>query len=436
MTVSESRKELRERYLSKVSKASSRRRHLTDKVVTFVALGCVILALVPLGSILFEVVRNGISPILPTVTGFAAAIEGSQVGTSELSSAIGTGTFQYDSWTHELSYNIAFTTLSSPERGAYIYGPAVSGNEPRVLFTLPEGSPKIGSLALDELPGQGVAQRELFAGLWYVNINSNNFPDGELRGQILSTGGVSRYFNIEFFTDVPGSFVQGGGGLGPSIQGTLIVVALASIIAIPLGVLTGVYLSEFAGNGRFPTSVRLLNDVLTGMPSIVIGMLSFLTIVLTTGTFSAGAGAFALSIIMTPIVVRVTEESLKLIPNTVREAGHALGIPKWKVSMFIILKSAKSGVLTGIVIGVARIAGETAPLIMTILGARYFFENFSQPMDALPLRIFRYATSPFDSAQAAGWGGALILIFMVLILSVALRFIVERKSGQFRTRDL
>jgi phosphate transport system permease protein len=172
------------------------------------------------------------------------------------------------------------------------------------------------------------------------------------------------------------------------------------------------------------------------MPSIVIGLLAFLTVVLTTGTFSVGAGAFALSIIMTPIVVRVTEESLKLVPDAVREAGHALGVPKWKISMMIILKSAKSGVLTGVVIGIARIAGETAPLIMTILGARYFFDGFASPMDALPLRIFKYGTSPYPEAQAAGWGGALILIIMILTLSVALRFIVERKSGQFKSRNL
>ncbi|MCI0561024.1 MAG: phosphate ABC transporter permease PstA, partial [Nitrososphaera sp.] len=362
----------------------SRQRRTVDRIFTIATIACVALAMIPLGSILVEVVRNGISPILPTVTEFATTLEGSQVGTSELSSAIGTGTFQYDSWTHELSYNIAFTDLSSPESDAHIYGPAVSGIEPRLLFTLPAGSPKIGSVDLDNLPGPAVtAEEELFAGLWYVGIDSNNYPDGELRGQIMSTGKSSTYLNLEFLIQPQGSILQGDGGIGPAIQGTLIVVGYASLIGVPIGVLTGIYLSEYAGNGRFARLVRFFNNVMTGMPSIVIGIVGYVVLVITLGPFNITAGAVALSIIMIPIVVGVTEETLKLVPNSIREAGHSLGIPKWRVTLFITMRSAMTGVLTGIVLAVSRIAGETAPLILTILGSNLFFQGLLSPVDAL-----------------------------------------------------
>ncbi|HEY7734672.1 MAG TPA: phosphate ABC transporter permease PstA [Nitrososphaera sp.] len=253
--------------------------------------------------------------------------------------------------------------------------------------------------------------------------------------EVVIRGG--QVINWQFLTDIPRGFnTEINGGLGPSIQGTLVLIGLASLVSVPVGILTGIYLSEFAGNGRFPSSVRLINDILAGMPSIVIGFLAFLTLVLVMGRYSTIAGAFALSIIMIPIVVRVTEESLRLIPMTVREAGHALGVQKWKVSMFVVLMAAKKGVLTGIVLGIARIAGETAPLLLTIGGTRSFFSGFDASVDAIPVRIFQYAKSPFDPANAAAWGGALILIVLVLILSVALRLIVEGKSFGTKSHTL
>ena len=259
-------------------------------------------------------------------------------------------------------------------------------------------------------------------------------PLGSILIEVVKNG--SGALNLEFLTQPPGAIGSGSGGIGPAIQGTLIVIALASLIGAPAGVLAGIYLSEFAGSGRFPYAVRFLNDVLTGLPSIVVGIVGFVVIVLTIGSFSVWAGAFALSIIMVPIVVRVTEETLKLVPNSIREAGYSLGIPKWKVVMFIVLTSAKSGVLTGIVLALSRISGETAPLIMTILGTSLFFTGFADPVDALPLRIWRLASQPYESAHSFGWGAALILIILVLAMSVGLRMLAYKKGFRIKTMSI
>jgi phosphate transport system permease protein len=260
-----------------------------------------------------------------------------------------------------------------------------------------------------------------------VCVISALIPLGSILIEVVKNG-ISA-ISIEFLTQPPGSFFLGRGGIAPAIQGTLIVVGLASLIGAPVGVLAGIYLSEYAGNGIFPSAVRFFNDVLTGLPSIVMGIVGYVTIVLLLGSFSVWAGALALSIIMIPIVVRVTEESFKIIPNSIREAAHSLGIPKWKITLFITMKSAKSGILTGIVLAISRIAGETAPLIMTILGTSLFFTGFYGPIDALPLRIWRLASQPYESAHSQGWGAALVLIMVVLILSVVLRLLVQRKTG-------
>jgi phosphate transport system permease protein len=234
--------------------------------------------------------------------------------------------------------------------------------------------------------------------------------------------------SLEFLTQPQGSMGSGTGGVAPAIQGTIIVVGLASLIAAPIGVLAGIYLSEFAKKGLFVDLVRFFNDVLTGLPSIVIGIVGYTAIVLSIGSFSVIAGSVSLSIIMIPIVVRVTEETLKVVPYSLREAGHSLGISKAKITLFIVLPSAKNGILTGIVIAISRIAGETAPLIMTILGTSLFFTGITGPVDALPLRIWRLASQPYESAHAFGWGSALILILMILALSVGLRLLAQKRS--------
>lgn len=239
--------------------------------------------------------------------------------------------------------------------------------------------------------------------------------------------------SFEFLTQTQGSIGSGSGGIAPAIQGTIIVVGLAAAIATPVGVLTGIYLSEFAKEGTFSNAVRFFNDVLTGLPSIVVGIVGYVVIVLSIGSFSVLAGALSLSIIMMPIVVRVTEETLKVVPYSLREAGHSLGLSKAKITLFIVLPAAKDGILTGIVIAISRIAGETAPLIMTILGTSLFFTGITGPVDALPLRIWRLASQPYESAHAFGWGSALILILMILALSMGLRLLLQKRSFKAAT---
>jgi phosphate transport system permease protein len=244
--------------------------------------------------------------------------------------------------------------------------------------------------------------------------------------EVLKTGIAA--INWDFLTGRPSAVGRAGGGIGPAIQGTLIIVGLATTIGAPIGILTGIYLSEFAGIGLFPNGVRFFNEVMTGLPSVVMGIVGYILIVINLGSFSVWAGAFSLSIIMIPIVSRVTEETFKIVPNSIREAGFALGIPKWKITLFITFKSAVSGILTGVVLAIARIAGETAPLIMTILGTSLFFTSFNSPVDALPLRIWRLSSQPYESAHEQAWGAALVLILMVLILSVALRLLAQRRG--------
>ena len=269
---------------------------------------------------------------------------------------------------------------------------------------------------------------KIVSALAVVCVLAAIIPLGSILLEVIKNGASA--ITIELVTQPPGAMVSAtSGGIAPAIQGTLIVIGLAALIGVPVGILTGIFLSEFApGNGLFPSAVRLFSDVLTGLPSVVIGIVGYLTIVLTTGSFSVLAGAFSLSIIMIPIVVRITEETLKIVPNSIREAGQSLGIAKWKITLFIVLKTAKSGVITGIVLAISRIAGETAPLIMTILGTSLFFSSFTKPVDALPLRIWRLASQPYDSAHSQGWGAALILIIVVMILSVALRLLAQRKG--------
>jgi phosphate transport system permease protein len=213
------------------------------------------------------------------------------------------------------------------------------------------------------------------------------------------------------------------GGIGPAIQGTLILIGLTSVIGIPVGVLSGVYLAEF-GNNKYAASIRTVNDVLTEFPSIVVGITAFGVVVLgIIGSYSPLAGAVALSFILIPVVARTTEESLKLVPNSVREAALALGVHKWRTTLSVVLPAAKGGLVTGTLLAVARIAGETAPLIMTVLGNSYFFQGFSSPMDALPLRIWRDSLQPYANLQAQGWGAALVLILIVLSLNIAVRVV-------------
>ncbi len=219
------------------------------------------------------------------------------------------------------------------------------------------------------------------------------------------------------------------GGIGPSIQGTLILIGLTCLIGVPIGVLSGVYLAEF-GNNKYASTMRTINDILTEFPSIVVGITAFsVVVVLLIGSFSPFAGAIALSFILIPIVTRTTEESLKLVPTSVREASLALGVHKWKTTLRVVLPAARRGLVTGMLLAIARIAGETAPILLTILGNTYFFQGLNQPMDALPLRIFLNSRQPSPEVQAQAWGAALILILIVLSLNIGVR---AASRGQLR----
>jgi phosphate transport system permease protein len=230
------------------------------------------------------------------------------------------------------------------------------------------------------------------------------------------------------FEEIP-PLGQHGGGIGPAIQGTLIVVALASIMGVPIGVFSGIYLAEFR-QSRLASVARFLNDVLANVPSIVLGIFGWTLIVVAIG-WSVIAGAIALAIMMIPIVTRTTEEAIKLVPMTVREAAIALGVPQWKTTLTVVLSNAKKGIATGILLAVARISGETAPLLLTILGSRFWFSGFTQPTAALPLAIFNFSQSPFRNVDLPrAWGASLILIFIVLTINIIVRYATREKYGQ------
>jgi len=232
----------------------------------------------------------------------------------------------------------------------------------------------------------------------------------------------------EFLTQIPGAVGSDDpGGIGPAIQGTVVLIGLSSLIGVPVGVMGGIFLSEY-GNNRYGRTVRFFNDVLAEFPTIVIGVFTFVLVVLTVGNFSVWAGSFALSIVMLPIIMRTTEESLKLVPVTYREAGYALGIRRYQMIFTIVLSSAKNGLVTGILLSVARIAGETAPLVFTILGSSQFINGLDGPIDALPLRIWRLSSLPYDSAVTQGWGAAFVLIILVLSINICVRYMLLQKK--------
>ncbi len=241
--------------------------------------------------------------------------------------------------------------------------------------------------------------------------------------------------NAQFLTTIPSISIgnQSAGGIGPAIQGTLILLGLTCLFGIPLGLMAGIYLAEF-GDNKLGQTIRFLNDVFTEFPSIVIGILIYVLVVYATRSFSPIAGGLALAIIMLPIVTRTTEESLKLVPNSIRDAAMALGIRRWRATISIVLSSGRGGVATGILLSIARISGETAPLLLTILGSQFFFSGWSQPIDALPLRIFRDASLPSAYARQQAWGAALVLIGIVLSLNISIRLATRGRYNAARTR--
>ena len=235
--------------------------------------------------------------------------------------------------------------------------------------------------------------------------------------------------NWNFLTNLPKPVGELGGGIANALVGSIYIVFFASIIAIPLSIMCGIYLSENK-NGRLAYWSRLSVDVLQGVPSIVVGIVVYFWVVKPMGTFSAFSGSIALAIMMLPIMIRSTEETLKMIPSSLKEAGLAFGLPYHKVILRIILPCGVSGILSGIMLSIARIAGETAPLLFTAFGNPYLNTNMSKPMQSLPLLIFNYATSPYDEWHDLAWGAALILLSTVLLLNIITKLTTRRWKVQ------
>jgi phosphate transport system permease protein len=231
--------------------------------------------------------------------------------------------------------------------------------------------------------------------------------------------------NWAFLTQTPRPVGESGGGMANAIVGSAFILGLASLLGVPVGVGAGIYVAEF-GRNRFGDAIRFTADVLNGVPSIVIGIVAYSLVVLTLKHFSALAGGVALAIMMIPTITRTTEDMLLLVPQSLREAAYGLGIPRWRTTLSITLRTATSGVITGIMLAFARVAGETAPLLFTAFGNQYWNLSPNQPTAALPLQIFSYAISPYDEWHRQAWAGALVLIVLIVTAVAAVRFVVRR----------
>jgi phosphate transport system permease protein len=243
-------------------------------------------------------------------------------------------------------------------------------------------------------------------------------------GYLLAQGITS--VNYDFFTQLPKPVGEPGGGMANAIVGTLTLIGLACAVGLPVGVLTGVYLAEY-GHGRFGWVVRFAADVLTGVPSIVIGIYAYTLIVLPMHGFSAYAGGCALGVIMLPIVARTTEEMVKLVPTSLREAALALGVPAWRTTIWVVVRTARGGIVTGIMLAVARVAGETAPLLFTAFGNQFWHHGLNGPISSLPVQIYTYAISPFDDWHRQAWAGALVLLSLIFLTSLSVRLLTRGK---------
>jgi len=245
-------------------------------------------------------------------------------------------------------------------------------------------------------------------------------------GYLLTKGVTSLSF--DFFTQLPKPVGEPGGGMANAIVGTLLLIVLACAVGLPIGVGTGVFLAEY-GHTRLAWAARFSADVLNGVPSIVIGIYAYTLIVLPTKTFSAYAGGVALGIIMLPIVARTTEEMLRLVPPSLREAALALGVPSWRTTLRVVIRTARGGIITGIMLAIARVAGETAPLLFTAFGNQFWHHGLGGPISSLPVQIYTYAISPFEDWHRQAWAGALVLVLLVSLCSVLARFATRRLEG-------
>jgi phosphate transport system permease protein len=248
-------------------------------------------------------------------------------------------------------------------------------------------------------------------------------PLGAVFGYLVYRGIGS--INWAFLTQTPKPVGEPGGGMANAIAGSAFILLIASTIGVPIGIGAGIYLAEY-GRNQFGNVIRFTADVLNGVPSIVVGIVAYAIVVLSQGHFSALAGGVALAIMMIPTITRTTEEMLLLVPNAVREAAYGLGVSRWRTTLSITLRTATSGVITGVMLAFARVAGETAPLLFTAFGNQYWNWKINQPTAALSLQIFTYAISPFDEWHRQAWAGALILIVLIVLAVSAVRIVASR----------
>jgi phosphate transport system permease protein len=235
--------------------------------------------------------------------------------------------------------------------------------------------------------------------------------------------------SLDFFTRMPAPVGEAGGGMANAIVGTLILIGIACVVGLPVGIGAGLYLAEQKG-AKLAELVRFLADVLNGLPSIVMGIFAWQFLVRPVGHFSALAGGVAIGAMMIPLVTRTTEEMVRTVPQSLREAALALGYPRWRTSLQVVLRTALGGIVTGVLVAVARVAGETAPLLFTAFGNQFWSTDLSQPIAALPLQIFTYAISPYDDWHAQAWAGSLVLIALVLIISLIARVATRARHGR------
>jgi phosphate transport system permease protein len=255
-------------------------------------------------------------------------------------------------------------------------------------------------------------------------------PLGAMLIYVLQQGATS--LNLDFFTQLPKAEGEVGGGMSQDIVGTLLLICLASAVGLPIGIMGGIYLSQTT-NVHFARTVRFVTDVIAGTPSIVAGVVAYALIVIPTGTYSAWAGGIALGLLMFPTVTRATEEAIKLVPSAVREAALALGLPEWKTMARVILPAAINGIVTAVMLGIARVAGETAPLVLTVLGNNDFPKTLAGPIGALPLEIWHYAQQPYPDLHRQAWAGAFVLFGIITILNLSARLLTYRLARRVGT---
>lgn len=266
----------------------------------------------------------------------------------------------------------------------------------------------------------------IMVGLTYVAAAIATLPLLFILFHLLKAGATS--IGIDFFTRMPRPVGETGGGMANAIIGTLILLAIAAVVGLPVGIGAGLFLADRKAT-LLANIVRFLSDVLNGLPSIVMGIFAWEFLVRPFGHFSALAGGIALGAMMIPLVTRTTEEMIRIVPNSLTEAALALGYQRWRTSLAVVLRTAMPGIVTGALVAVARVAGETAPLLFTAFGNQFWSTSLNEPIAALPLQIFTYAISPYDEWHSLAWAGALVLIVIVLIISIAARYATRSRYG-------